>query len=350
MDTKIITAEYADFLEQLKARVATSRYKAVRAVNTELITLYYYMGSEILKRQKEHGWGSKIIEKLSRDLHFAFPEMKGFSSRNLKYMRRFAEEFQDFEFVQQVAAQLPWFHIVMIMDKIKELEHRVFYMKGAIEYGWSRSIMIHQIELELHKRQGQAITNFKDRLPSPQSDLAHYTLKDPYVFSFLSLDKEAHEREMEKGLIQHMEKFLLELGAGFAFVGRQYHLEVGNQDFYIDLLFFHLKLRAFVVVELKDNDFKPEYAGKMNFYLSAVDDLLKHPTDNPSIGIILCKSKNNVLAEYALRDMSKPIGLAEYRLAENLPENIKTELPTIEELEAELSKDFKEESKLPTED
>lgn len=195
-----------------------------------------------------------------------------------------------------------------------------------------------QIETGLHKRQGQAVTNFKEKLPAPQSDLARYTLKDPYIFDFLSIGDEAQEREIEKALIHHMERFLLELGAGFAFVGRQYHLEVGNQDFYIDLLFYHLKLRCFCVIELKDKDFKPEYAGKMNFYLSAVDDLIKHPSDQPSIGIILCKSKNNILAEYTLRDMSKPIGLAEYRLTESLPDEIKTSLPTIEQLEAELAK------------
>jgi predicted nuclease of restriction endonuclease-like (RecB) superfamily len=201
--------------------------------------------------------------------------------------------------------------------------------------------MVMQIESSRHKRQGQALTSFKNRLPSPQSDLAHYTLKDPYIFDFLSVGKEAHERDVEKALVQHMEKFILELGAGFAFVGRQYHLEVGDQDFYLDLLFYHLKLRCFVVIELKDKDFKPEYAGKMNFYLSAVDDILKHDSDQPSIGLILCKNKNNVLAEYALRDMTKPIGLAEYRLEDALPENLKTALPTIEELEAELNKDFK---------
>jgi len=195
-----------------------------------------------------------------------------------------------------------------------------------------------QIELGLHKRQGKAITNFKEKLPSPQSDLAHYTLKDPYIFDFLSIGKDAHEREVEKGLVGHMEKFLLELGEGFAFVGRQFHLDVGDEDFFVDLLLYHLKLRCFIVIELKDNKFKPEYAGKMNFYLSAVDNLLKHSTDQPSIGLILCKSKNNVLAEYTLQDMTKPIGLAEYRITENLPEEIKTALPTIEELEAELLK------------
>lgn len=336
--TKIIGKEYSDFLEQLKDRIATNRYKAALAVNSKLISLYHHIGTEILKRQKEHGWGAKVIDQLSKDLRSAFPEMKGFSPRNLKYMRKFAEEYPDVEFMQQVAAQLPWFHTVIIMDKIKDSKERLFYLQKAIEHGWSRSIMVMKIELELYRRQGKAVTNFKDKLPSPQSYLAHYTLKDPYIFDFLSIGDEAHEREVEKGLVGHMEKFLLELGEGFSFVGRQFHLDVGDKDFYIDLLFYHLKLRCFIVIELKDKDFKPEYAGKMNFYLSAVDDLLKHANDQPSIGLILCKSKDDVLAKYTLKDMTKPIGLAEYRITENLPENIKTALPTIEELEAELSK------------
>ena len=341
MSSLSIDKQYKEFLENLKQQVYQRRYQAARQVNKELIILYHHIGSEILRQQNEQGWGSKVIDQLSKDLRSEFPEMKGFSTRNLKYMRRFAEEYPNLEFVQQVAALLPWFHIATVMDKVTNIEDQIFYMRNAAQFGWSRNIMIMQIEAKLHKRQGQAITNFKDKLPLPQSDVAHHTLKDPYIFDFLSLGHEAHEREVEKALIQHMEKFLMELGAGFAFVGRQYHLEVGNQDFYIDLLFYHLKLRCFVVIELKDKDFKPEYAGKMNFYLSAVDDLLKHPSENPSIGLILCKTKNNVLAEYALRDMTKPIGLAEYRLDEALPEYIKTELPTIEELEAELSKDLK---------
>ncbi|MEI8295351.1 MAG: PDDEXK nuclease domain-containing protein [Alphaproteobacteria bacterium] len=270
--------------------------------------------------------------------------MKGFSTRNLKYMRKFAEEYPDPEFVQEVLAQLTWYHNMTLLDKVPDKQNRLFYVKQATEHGWSRNIMVMQIESALHKRQGQAITNFKDKLPSPQSDLAHYILKDPYIFDFLSVGDEAHERAVEKALVHHMEKFLLELGAGFAFVGRQHHLEVGGQDFYIDLLFYHLKLRCFVVIELKDKDFKPEYAGKMNFYLSAVDDLIKHPSDQPSIGLILCKSKNNILAEYALRDMTKPIGLAEYNLTEALPENLQVALPTVEELEAELAKDLSSES------
>ncbi|WP_438456554.1 PDDEXK nuclease domain-containing protein [Wolbachia endosymbiont of Kerria lacca] len=336
--TKIIAKEYTEFLEQLKEQIATSRYKAALAVNSKLIVLYHHIGTEILKRQKEHGWGAKIIDQLSKDLRSAFPEMKGFSPRNLKYMRKFAEEYSDIEFVQEPLAQLTWYHNVTLLEKIESRETRLFYIKEAIEHGWSRNIMVMQIELGLHKRQGKAITNFKEKLTSPQSDLAHYTLKDPYIFDFLSIGKDANEREVEKGLVGHVEKFLLELGEGFAFVGRQFHLDVGNKDFYIDLLFYHLKLRCFVVIELKDKDFKPEYAGKMNFYLSAVDDLLKHETDQPSIGLILCKSKDNVLAKYTLKDINKPIGLAEYKITENLPENVKTALPTIEELEAELSK------------
>ncbi len=340
MTDRLVSKDYAEFLEELKVKVSTSRYKAARAANQELILLYYQIGKEIVQRQDLHGWGAKIIDQLSKDLASAFPEMKGFSPRNLKYMRKFSLEYQDDAFVQQAVAQLPWGHNVFLMNLVPDYQERLFYIHKAIEHGWSRNIMVMQIEKGLYQREGKAISNFKDKLPSPQSDLAHHTLKDPYIFDFLSLGQEAQEREVEKGLVAHMEKFLLELGAGFAFVGRQYHLEIGQKDFYIDLLFYHLKLRSFVVIELKDGEFKPEYAGKMNFYLSAVDDLVKHSSDKPSIGLILCKSKDKVLAEYALRDMSKPIGLSEYRLTESLPEKIKTALPTIEELEIELSKDL----------
>jgi predicted nuclease of restriction endonuclease-like (RecB) superfamily len=271
-----------------------------------MILLYHHIGSEILRSQEKHGWGAKVIDQLSRDLKAAFPEMKGFSTRNLKYMRKFAEEYPDREFVQQLVAQLPWGHNVFLMDLVPDKKDRTFYIQKAIEYGWSRNVMVMQIEKSLHKRQGQAITNFKDRLSSPQSDLAQYTLKDSYIFDFLSIGDEAHEREVEKALILHMEKFLLELGAGFAFVGRWMSR---TKTSILICCFIIIKLRCFVVIELKDKDFKPEYAGKINFYLSAVDDLIKYPSDQPSIGLILCKSKNNVLAEYTLRDMSKPIGL-----------------------------------------
>jgi len=331
---------YSAFFEDLKNKVATSRYKAVRMVNNELILLYHHIGSEIIKRQELYGWGAKIIDKLSKDLLSEFPDMKGFGTSNLNYMRRFAKEFSDSQFVQQAAGKLPWFHIVTIMDKLKDIDARMFYITEAINSGWSRSILTLQIESDLYARQGQAITNFKEQLPSIQSDLAQSTLKDPYLFDFMSIGKEAHEREIEKALITHMEKFLLELGKGFAFVGRQYHLEVGDQDFYLDMLFYNYILRAFVVVELKNTPFQPEYAGKMNFYISAVDAVMKHKNDNPTIGLILCKSKNKIIAEYTLQNMTNPIGLAEYRITEAIPENIKTGLPTIEELEMALNKNL----------
>ena len=255
MTQNITTHDYAAFFEQLKQHVASRRYIAVRAVNKELVLLYHHIGAQILQKQNAQGWGAKVIDRLSKDLSAAFPEMKGFSTRNLKYMRLFAETYPEFEFVQEVLAQLTWYHNLALLDKVKDQDARLFYIKHAIEHGWSRNVMVLQIETNLHQRQGQAITNFKDRLPSLQSDLAHCTLKDPYIFDFLSIGQEAHEREIEKGLIQHIQKFLLELGAGFSFVGRQYHLDVGGQDFYIDLLLYHLKLRCFIVVELKDKDY-----------------------------------------------------------------------------------------------
>lgn len=342
MTTSIVNQAYSKLLSDLKARVASSRYKAALSVNRELILLYHHIGTQILEAQARQGWGTKIITQLSKDLRAAFPEMKGFSPQNLKYMRKFAEEFQPEAIGQQAVDQIPWGHVVTLLYAISSQEERSFYIQGTLENGWSRNQLSIQIETNLFKRQRNAITNFKDKLPAPQSELAQNALKNPYVFDFLSLGKDAHEREIEKGLVAHIEKFLLELGEGFAFLDRQYHLQIEGQDFYIDLLFYHIKLRCFVVIELKTGDFKPEYAGKMNFYLSAVDDLLRQPSDNPSIGLILCRSKVGVVAEYALRDMTKPIGLATYRLQEALPENLKTALPTIAELEAELAKDFGE--------
>jgi predicted nuclease of restriction endonuclease-like (RecB) superfamily len=338
MPQNLIPQDYKKFLEQLKQKVLTTRLQAARSVNKELIELYHHIGSEILQRQKQKGWGAKVIDRLSHDLCEAFPDMKGFSITNLRYMKIFAENYSESEIRQQLANELPWFHIVVLLRRIKNKEERNFYIKKAVENGWSRNVMVMQIETDLYSRAGKTINNFKKHLTPPQSDLANQTLKDPYIFDFLSIGEEAHEREIEKSLIQHVEKFLLELGEGFAFVGRQHHIEISEKDFYLDLLFYHLKLRCFVVVDLKSGDFKPEYAGKMNFYLSAVDDLLKHPSDNPSIGMVLCKSKDNILADYALRDISKPIGLSEFRLTKILPKNIKTFLPTIEDLESELKK------------
>lgn len=345
MSKNILTDEYNQLLSALKYRVASSRYKAALSVNKELILLYHHIGTAILSAQMKQGWGMKVINQLSQDLRTEFPEMKGFSPQNLKYMRKFAEEYTLDAIGQQAVDQLPWGHIVHLLYTVSDKTERHFYIDATIQHGWSRNVLSMQIETNLFRRQGKAVTNFQSKLPALQSDLARVTLKNPYLFDFLSLGKEAEEREVEKGLIAHMEKFLLELGEGFAFLGRQYHLQVEDQDFYIDLLFYHIKLRAFIVIELKSGKFKPEYAGKMNFYLSAVDDLLRHPEDNPSIGLILCRSKIGVLAEYALRDMTKPIGLAEYRLEDSLPDNLKTALPTIEELETELAKDLKNKQK-----
>lgn len=328
--------DYAAWLAELKARIHTAQQRAALAVNRELVLLYWQIGHDILQRQSEQGWGAKVIDRLSHDLRTDFPEMKGFSARNLKYMRSFAEAWPDPVFVQQAAAQLPWFHLCTLLDKLKTPEERNWYLAKAAEYNWSRNVLVMQIETGLLERQGNAVTNFGERLPAPQSDLARESLKDPYRFDFLGLTTEAHEREIEAALVYHVTDFLLELGAGFAFVGRQVHLEVGGEDFFIDLLFYHLKLRCYVVVELKAGDFKPEHLGQLGFYLTAVDRLVKSDPDNATIGLLLCKSKNKVVAEYALGDRNQPMGIAEYKLLESLPEELQTSLPSIEEIEREL--------------
>ena len=326
---------YATLLGALKERIRTARLRAAVAVNAELIELYWSIGFDILARQTAEGWGARVIDRLSSDLRRDFPEMTGLSARNLKYMRAFAEAYPDRTIVQQVVAQLPWGHNIRLVESVKEPAERLWYARQAIEYGWSRNIMIHQIESDLFRRQGKAITNFQRTLPSPQSELAQELVKDPYSFDFLALGPDISERELERGLLEHLRALILELGKGFAFVGSQYHLEVGGQDYYMDLLFYHLRLRCFVVFELKIEEFKPEFAGKMNFYLSAVDDQLRHATDAPSIGIILCEGKNEVIVEYALRDSKKPMGVAEYKLSPALPAQLQAELPTIEEFARE---------------
>lgn len=329
-------SSYAEFLGALKDRIRSSQVRAAVAVNRELVLLYWGIGRDILERQRREGWGTKVIDQLAKDLRLAFPDMRGFSPRNLKYMRAFAEAWPEEEFVQQLAAQLPWFHNCTLLDKLKSDKERNWYAQKALENGWSRSVLVLQIESGLYKRQGKAVTNFHRTLPTPQSDLAQQILKDPYSFDFLTLGESARERDLERGLTEHLRQFLLELGVGFAFVGSQYPLNVAGEEFRIDLLFYHLKLRCFVVIDLKMTAFRPEFAGKMNFYLSAVDDLLRHPEDRPSIGIILCKSKNKVIVEYALRDTAKPLGVSEFRLTEALPEGLKGSLPAIEDLENEL--------------
>jgi predicted nuclease of restriction endonuclease-like (RecB) superfamily len=331
-----LPAGYTAILADLKDQIKGARLKAGLAVNRELVLLYWRIGSQILTQQHEEGWGSKVIDRLSLDLRREFPEMKGFSPRNLKYMRRFAEAYQDETIVQEVLAQITWYHHITILEKVKEPEARDFYLRGTISHGWSRNVLVHQIESGLYERQGRAQVNFERTLPVPQSELARQILKDPYNLDFLTLGKEAQERDLEAALLSHLREFLLELGVGFAFVGSQYRLDIGDQDFYIDLLFYHLNLRCYVVIDLKISEFRPEFAGKMNFYLSAVDDILKHAEDGPSIGIVLCKEKNRVIVEYSLKNMNKPMGVADYQLSSALPENLKGSLPSIEELEAEL--------------
>lgn len=332
-----LPADYGPLLEELKERIRTAQVRAALSVNRDLVLLYWQIGQRILELQQAQGWGTKVIERLSRDLRREFPQMKGFSRSNLLYMRAFAEAWPDEEFVQQAAGQIPWFHNCLILDRIKDPEHRVWYLQQTVVNGWSRNVLASQIETQLHERLGQAPTNFATTLPSPQSDLARQLVKDPYHFDFLNLGREAEEREIEQALVQHIRQFLLELGVGFAFVGQQYRLEVAGEEFFLDLLFYHFRLHCFVVIELKARAFRPEDAGKLNFYLSAVDDLLRTEGDAPTIGLLLCKTKNQVLAEYALRDMSKPIGVSTYQLTESLPEQVRTALPTIEELEQELS-------------
>lgn len=328
---------YADWLADLKSRIHTAQQRATLAVNHELVLLYWQIGRDILARQAEQGWGAKVIERLAHDLRAAFPEMKGFSPRNLKYMRAFAEAWPDAEFVQQAAAQLPWFHLCTLLDKLKTREERDWYLVKAAQHNWSRNVLNIQIETHLLERSGKAVTNFEARLPKPHSDLARESLKDPYRFDFLGLTDEAQEREIENALVKHVTEFLLELGAGFAFVGRQVLLDVGGDEFFIDLLFYHLKLRCYVVIELKGGKFKPEHLGQLGFYLTAVDRQVKNEHDNPTIGLLLCKSKNKIVAEYALGDKTQPMGIAEYKLLESLPAELQTSLPSIEQIERELA-------------
>lgn len=334
-----LPANYSQLLNALKADIRQARQRATISANAELLRLYWQIGKTVLTQQENAGWGAKVIDQLAVDLRSEFPEMKGLSPRNILYMKQYAVTFPDLDQITQPpVAQLPWSHQVILMDKVKGDEERLFYMAKALEHGWSRDMLSLQIKSGLHQRQGKAITNFDSRLPAPQSDLAQQLTKDPYLFDFLTLSDDYQEKDLENALTDHITKFLLELGAGFAFVGKQYHLEVSSQDFYLDLLFYHLKLRAYVVIELKRGAFKPEYTGKLNFYLSVVDDQLKTELDQPSIGLLICQDKDKVIAEYALKDINKPIGISEYRLTEHIPSNLKGTLPTIEDLERELQK------------
>lgn len=330
---------YADWLVDLKSRIHSAQQRATLAVNRELVLLYWHIGRDILARQSAQGWGAKVIERLAHDLRVAFPDMKGFSRANLMYMRAFAEAWPDTQIVQQLVGHLPWGHNLVLLTRLKDAQQRVRYARGALAHGWSRNVLNIHIETRLLERTGTAITNFDVSLPKPQSDLARESLKDPYRFDFLGLGREAGEREIESALVEHVTSFLLELGAGFAFVGRQVLLDVGGDEFFIDLLFYHLKLRCYVVIELKAGKFKPEHLGQLGFYLTAVDRQVKSEHDQPTIGLLLCKSRNKVVAEYALGDTRLPMGIAEYQLLGSLPAELQTSLPSIEQIERELAGD-----------
>ena len=313
-----------------------AQLRAVVAVNKELILLYWYIGKEILARQEKEGWGTQVIDRLSADLHAAFPQMKGFSIRNLKYMRSFAETYPKQQFVQEVLAQITWYHHITLLEKVKDEQERLWYIQQSAEHGWSRNVLAHHIDTQLFHRKGNAVTNFKTTLPALDSDLATDVLKDPYVFDFITTSDENKERHLQQALLANIRRFLLELGVGFTFVGSNYHIVVGNEDFYIDLLFYHIRLHCYIVIELKAGNFKPEYVGKLNFYMTAIDRQVKEPEDKKTIGLILCKTKNKVTAEYALSNIQNPMGVATYQTTEALPEDLKGKLPDIKELEARL--------------
>lgn len=323
------TTVYQDWVSELKQRIRAAQQRAALAVNRELVLLYWQIGRGILEKQEQQGWGSKVIDQLSRDLSAAFPGSKGYSVRSLKYMRKFAEAWPDEQIVQQVVAQIPWGHNVILLDRCYTAEERLAYIRLAVENGWSRNVMVHHIELQTAKRIGAAANNFTRTLPPETSDLARESLKDPYKFEFLSLDNDASERDIENALIDRVTSFLLELGTGFAFVGKQIHLDIGGEDFYVDLLFYHLKLHSYIVIELKTGAFKPEHLGQLNFYISVINDQKRTSMDGPTIGLLLCKSKNKVVAEYALNGMSQPMGVSSYEIQKTIQES----LPTVEELE-----------------
>ncbi len=347
------TDDYKTFIEDIKSKVKQAQIRVHVKVCVELHELYWGIAQSLVEKQKSSQWGDGVLKNVSADLSSAFPQIKGFSVTNIKYMRKWFL-FYSIEKGQQPVDQLqtlkkqtilpqileiPWGHNVVIVQKCKSIEEAHFYVRGTIEYGWSRSVLVHQIESGLYEREGKAINNFKRTLPALDSDLAQATTKDPYNFDFLELTKEHNERELENALVEHVTKFLLELGSGFAYMGRQVPLKVGDSDFYLDLLFYHTKLHRYVVVELKTVKFVPEFAGKLNFYLTAVDDLIRDETDGPTVGILICKNKDKTVVEYALKDVDKPIGVSEYAITKSLPEEWKGKLPTIEEIEGEIEAD-----------
>jgi predicted nuclease of restriction endonuclease-like (RecB) superfamily len=329
---------YGQTLAAIKRRIQQDRLRVVMAANSALVRLYWDIGRTVLDRQQREGWGAKVIDRLSADLRAAYPDMTGLSPRNLKYMRAFAAAWPKPEIVQRVVARLPWRQNIALLERLDDPKTRLWYAQQTLRHGWSQPVLCLQIDSRAHARRGRAATNFRTTLPPGDSDLAAQVFKDPYLFDFLGTADPRREREVEQALVDHIQRFLLELGSGFAFVGRQVRLELTGRDFYLDLLFYHLGLRCFVVVELKAVPFEPEFVGQMNVYLSAVDDLLRHAHDKPTIGLLLCRSKDRIVVEYALRDLNKPIGVADWqtRIVDTLPAELKSSLPTVEEIEAEL--------------
>ena len=324
--------EYLNIVESIKQEIRTAQYRATVSVNRELLVLYHSIG-EVINEHKT--WGNKFVENLAADIKISFPDATGYSVRNLKYMAKFALRFPDKKIVQAALAQITWYHHIALRDKVMSADEHIWYAEQVAKNGWSRNVLVHQIESGMYQRQvlAEKVSNFESRLPSPQSELAVQTMKDPYIFDFIPFKEDMIERDIEQALVKDVTKLLLELGTGFAFLGNQYHLNVGGDDFYIDLLFYNLNLRCYVVIELKTGEFKPEYAGQLNFYLSAVDGILKKGQDNPSIGLLLCKSKNDLVAEYSLKDMSKPIGVSAYQITSNLPEELERQLPSVEDIQ-----------------
>ncbi|MCE7061947.1 YhcG family protein [Dyadobacter sp. CY343] len=328
--------DYIALLEQLKKEIREARLRATISANVEMLSLYWKIGKIILDQEQQAGWGQKVVLRLVTDLKAEFPNMKSLSPRNLRYMKSFAAAYPDESILQVTLAKLTWYHHITLLSKVKDPDERLFYITETAQQGWSRDVMIMQIESNYSERHGNTVSNFARALPDPLSDLAQQSIKDPYLFDFLTLADGYKERDLENGLVEHITKFLLELGKGFAFVGRQYPIEVSDREFSIDLLFYHLKLRAYLVIELKAVEFEPEFVGKLNFYLSAVDDQLRTEHDNPTIGLLICRKRDKLMAEYALRDVNKPIGISEYRISEALPDELKSTLPTIEEIEERL--------------
>ncbi len=359
-DSIMARPDYMSFLDELKERIRAAQVKAVLSVSRELINLYWDIGKRIIEKQEETGWGKGVVKQLSADIGHEFPDVRGFSASNIWRMRAFylaysrdekklAQAVRENEKTEEVAqavreldctvmpevvASVPWGHNVVLVEKVKDVSKRLWYVEQAAINGWSRNVLVHQIETRLYERQAEQVktTNFSETLPSPHSELMEQAIKDPYIFDFISLRNDAKERDLERALIDRIRDFLLELGTGFAFMGSQYHLVVADQDYYIDLLFYHHGLRCLVAIDLKMGEFIPEHAGKMNFYLSALDDMVKHPNDMPSVGLILCKGKKGIIAEYSLRNLNRPMGVSEYCLTPKLPGNLKEELPSPEEL------------------